>query len=143
MVTNDSWIHQRLKERKKPTQMHANDLRNIVPSYLKTLRHLNKRIRASDEIDSNAVKALAELVYPEPQSVVPAVKVPAPPGEIAQADERQLEEQQQTQRRWALRRAVLNLVGSVAMLALAGPVYIYHWRKVRSESSGVAPDAMG
>ena len=39
----------------------SNLLENLTPTYQKTLRHLNKQIREQDEIDSNAVKALADL----------------------------------------------------------------------------------
>ncbi len=31
------------------------------------------------------------------------------------------------------RQAVLGLVGGAAMLVVAGPLYIYHWRKIETE----------
>ena len=39
----------------------SNYLENLGPTYQKTLRKIIKQIRESDEIDSNAVKALADL----------------------------------------------------------------------------------
>ena len=32
---------------------------------------------------------------------------------------------------WTVRNAMINLSGNLAMLLLAGPIYLYHWRKVR------------
>jgi hypothetical protein len=37
------------------------------------------------------------------------------------------------------RYAVLSLVGNAAMLFIAGPLYIYHWRKIEVEHAEAAP----
>ncbi|MBC7315834.1 MAG: hypothetical protein H5T70_05375 [Chloroflexi bacterium] len=88
------------------------------------------------------VRSLVDLLYPQP---VTPVYVPAPvptalpaegetrptlsPEEIAARQK----EEFAIQRQWAIRSAVLSLVGNVAMLAIAGPLYAYHWRKIERE----------
>lgn len=77
------------------------------------------------------VRGVFEVIYPEPQLEAP-IRIANPPGETApQMDEAELEAQQQHQRQWSIRSAVLNVAGNVAMLLVAGPLYAYHWRKVR------------
>lgn len=87
------------------------------------------------------VRSVVDLLYPQP---VPAY-VPAPvptalpaegqvqptlsPEEIAARQK----EEYALQQRWAIRSAVLSLVGNIAMLAIAGPLYLYHWRKIERE----------
>ena len=88
----------------------------------------------------NLVRAFAELLYPEPEPSVYTAPLPvrapgAAESEMAEVDEEQLEEQRETQRRWAIRRSVLNLVGSVTMLLVAGPLWIYHWRKIETNTA--------
>ena len=39
----------------------SNILENLAPTYQKTLRHINKEIRSSDEPEANLIKALADL----------------------------------------------------------------------------------
>ena len=86
----------------------------------------------------NLVKALVDLAYPERQArvEVPLRVVPAWP-EPPEMDQRQLEEQREVQRQWALRRSVLiSLASSAAMFLIAGPLYVYHWRKIESGARG-------
>ena len=54
-----------------------------------------------------------------------------PPGEDRSDEEiaRQQELAEASQRR----QEVLSLVGSATTLAIAGPLYLYHWRRVQSE----------
>lgn len=81
----------------------------------------------------NIVRASVELIYPEPQRAMPVIKVPpSPPSEVSPELRQTPEEEQEWQRQWSLRRAILNLAGSVGMLLVALPVYLYHWRRVRS-----------
>ena len=82
----------------------------------------------------NLVRALAEVVYPEPESYTTVVRVASPDGEGGELDEKELAESNDLQRRWALRRSVLSLVGSVTMLLVAGPLYVYHWRKIEKRT---------
>ena len=39
----------------------TNYLHNLVPTFQKTIRHINKQIRESNNPDANMVKALADL----------------------------------------------------------------------------------
>lgn len=80
----------------------------------------------------NAVRALVDLLYPEPELAIPSVEaVPAPGEAPIRPAEPETAEQERVRRAWTVRNAVLNLVGNVAMLLLAGPIYLYHWRRVR------------
>lgn len=81
----------------------------------------------------NLVKALVEIVYPEPESIGYVVRVPQSPAAEPKIEEERLQEQQEIQKRRSSRRAVLNMVGSATMLLLAGPLYVYHWRKIERE----------
>jgi len=86
----------------------------------------------------NTVKAIVELAYPEPvQAMYPKPVIPEgiedDEATIA-ARQAEAETQMETQRLWAQRRAVLNLVSGGTMLLLAVPIYIYHWRKIERET---------
>lgn len=66
----------------------------------------------------SVVRNAVELVYPDPGYY---------------GVEREYEQQaEQSQRR----SAVVGLVGSSSMLLIAGPVYLYHWRRVQAEQTG-------
>jgi hypothetical protein len=83
---------------------------------------------------TNTVRAVVELAYPNPQT---AMVRPAPLGEEVERNEEQLAEERQARRRAEQRRSVLDLVGSATMLLIAGPLYIYHWRKIeRGQEEG-------
>jgi len=88
------------------------------------------------------VRSAVELAYPDPYSY----GITSPVDEKGQATmtEEQLQAEQDAQARSAQRYAVLNLVGNVAMLLIAGPLYIYHWRKIETEHiEAPAPEKMG
>ena len=87
----------------------------------------------------NLVRAVTELLYPEPGPSVYQIPVPVrAPGteqlQPLQLDEKQLEEQREIQRQWTIRRSVLSLAGSVTMLLIALPLYLYHWRRIDRDS---------
>lgn len=82
----------------------------------------------------NLVRNIVELAYPDPGAYAfePAY---GPEGKEAMSPEdRRIQQQafQDSQRR----QAVLGLVGSSAMLVIAGPAYLYHWRRVQDEVRG-------
>jgi hypothetical protein len=80
----------------------------------------------------NMVRNTAELVYPNPG--IYAFEPPyAPDGEQSDFDPQERERREQAARDAQRRSAVLGLVGSGTMLLLAGPLYLYHWRRVQSE----------
>jgi hypothetical protein len=97
--------------------------------YLVCLITLVISIFAAVDLVRNAV----ELVYPEPSRVAP---MPVRPDAAPEQSEEQLEEQREYQRRWALRRAVIGVVRNVAMLLVAVPLYVYHWRKIERDDAG-------
>ncbi len=78
----------------------------------------------------STVRNIVQLAYPDPGSYVyePAY---GPRGGREQLDERdRLERAMRDSQR---HQAILSLVGSGTMLLLAGPAYLYHWRRVQSE----------
>ena len=82
---------------------------------------------------TNAVRSTVDLAYPEPAPIA----VPRLPEEV-NGDTGQQEEQVEFQRRWSQRQAVLSLVGNGALLAVAVPLYLYHWRAIGRERDGGA-----
>lgn len=93
------------------------------------------------------VRSVVDLFYPQP---IPAYVVAPVPTALPAAGEAQptpspeeiaarQKEEYAVQQQWAIRSAVLNLVGNAAMLAIAGPLYLYHWRKIERERT-TGPD---
>ena len=87
----------------------------------------------------NLVRSTVELLYPDPgyyaYGAVPA-KEPGVSDEEQQRRERSARDSQR-------RQAVLALVSSGTLLFVAGPVYVYHWRRVQRElptRSSPSPD---
>ena len=85
----------------------------------------------------NVVRSLVDLLYPEPVSdIVPEVRpvgesgVAAPP--VPSVEE--LAVQQALQRRWTMRHAALGIVSNGVLLLIAGPLYLYHWRRIQREA---------
>ena len=82
------------------------------------------------------VRGAVELAYPDPGYYG---LDHGPGGEELDPQERrrQQEAAQASQRR----HAVLGLVGSGTLLLLAGPTYLYHWRRVQCEHAGTGRTA--
>ena len=82
------------------------------------------------------VRSAVDLGYPGAgyYGVEPAI---GPDGKPVDEAERRRREQaaEEAQRR----DAALGLVGSAALLLLAGPTYLYHWRRVQAEHSAARP----
>lgn len=78
----------------------------------------------------NLVRSTVELVYPDPGYYY---DVPIEKGGTSEMTQEQIDKQNEIQRQQSQRQAILSLVGSVAMLAVAGPLYVYHWRKIEGE----------
>ena len=74
------------------------------------------------------VRSAVGIFYPDPGYYG---YYEAPPGEDRSDEEiaRQQEAAEESQRR----QEVLSLVGSATTLLIAGPLYLYHWRRVQSE----------
>ena len=74
------------------------------------------------------VRSAVGIFYPDPGYYG---YYEAPPGEDISDEEiaRQQELNEQSQQR----QEVLSLVGSATTLLIAGPLYLYHWRRVQAE----------
>ena len=79
---------------------------------------------------ATAVRAVVDLVYPDPGYYME--RPLDGDGEPMYSDE-EWELQQAIQKESTLRYAVLSLVGSLSYVFIAGPIYVYHWRKIESE----------
>ena len=86
----------------------------------------------------SAVRNIVQLAYPDPGyfGYEPAF---APDGKRSRLDPAEEERRKQAARDSQQHQAVLGLVGSGTMLLIAGPAYLYHWRRVQSETIGVRP----
>ncbi|HEY3317103.1 MAG TPA: hypothetical protein VGK50_01585 [Coriobacteriia bacterium] len=84
----------------------------------------------------NGVRGVVQLVYPNPGyfagAPVPEKGVPATGPSKAEVALQQAQDR---------RNSILDLVGSVAMLAVAGPVYLYHWRRIERDIAEETPPA--
>lgn len=83
------------------------------------------------------VRSTVGLLYPDPAGYYgyePYYAPPIPgeesPGAPSEADR---ERQEELARDSARRQSVLDVVGSGTTLLIAGPLYVYHWRRVQSE----------
>lgn len=79
---------------------------------------------------ATAVRAVVDLVYPDP-----GYYMERPLDEDGKPiySDAEWERQQQVQKDSTLRYAVISLVGSLSYVFIAGPIYVYHWRKIESE----------
>jgi hypothetical protein len=81
------------------------------------------------------VRSTVGLLYPDPAGYYGYYGYPAPVDESGtgslspEEQERQEELARDSQRR----QTVLDVVGSATTLLIAGPLYLYHWRRVQSE----------
>jgi hypothetical protein len=87
------------------------------------------------------VRGVVALAYPDPGFYGyygPVEEGSGKPSEEEIARQEQVAEESQR------RQAVLDLVGSATTLLIAGPVYLYHWRRVQAElPARGAPDLPG
>ena len=103
------------------TQEHLT-LRNLY-LYLVCLITLVISIFAAVNLVRNAV----ELGYPDPGYYLQAPgKEPSVSAEEQERLRRAAQDSQQ-------RQSVLSLISSGALLLIAGPVYVYHWRRIQAE----------
>lgn len=75
---------------------------------------------------TGTVRAGVELVWPDPYQQV-EVADPVSGELVTNRIDQALAEE--SRHRWA----VLNLLGSVSLLAIAAPTYLYHWRRVQRD----------
>ena len=84
----------------------------------------------------NLVRAVIELAYPDPGYYI---TVPVSPDGKPSADRSELELQQKNQLQQTTRYSVLSLVSSGTLLLVAGPLWIFHWRKIERKPSNATP----
>lgn len=89
----------------------------------------------------NLVRGVVEIAWPDPSSY--AYSEPVKEGDGLTEEE--IAAQDQAARDSQRRYAVLGLVSSATALLIAGPLYIYHWRKIEKElpAAEPAPPAQG
>jgi hypothetical protein len=75
------------------------------------------------------VRSTVGLFYPDPGYYGYYEPAPGSDGLSEEEIQRQEEMARDSQRR----QEVLGLVGSATTLLIAGPLYVYHWRRVQSE----------
>lgn len=83
------------------------------------------------------VREATQVILPPPMSpgkvrTLPPMGKEGPGDFDPAAFEAQREWERQNQRYHAIR----GIAGDIAMLALAVPIYLYHWRKVQNEKTG-------
>jgi hypothetical protein len=76
------------------------------------------------------VRSAVELVYPDPGYYY---SVPIEKGGTDGRSQEDIDAERKSQEEQSRRQAILNLVGNGAMLLVAGPLYVYHWRKIEVE----------
>jgi hypothetical protein len=87
------------------------------------------------------VRSTVELVYPDPGYYSDVPKEAGGTSDRTAADIQAERDAQEAQSR---RYAIISIVGNAAMLLVAGPLYVYHWRKIEVEHTdkpAVAPVA--
>jgi hypothetical protein len=88
---------------------------------------------------AGTIRSVAELVYPDAGYYYGyyGYTEPYPTKPVAEPSEGPTEEQLAEQERYAraqsVRQGVLSLAGNLAMVFIAGPIYLYHWRKIEME----------
>ncbi|MHB1017554.1 MAG: hypothetical protein ACYC2X_06685 [Coriobacteriia bacterium] len=88
---------------------------------------------------ATAVRAVVDLVYPDPGYYM---ERPVDEDGKPLYTEEEWADQQSIQKESTLRYAVLSLVGSLSYVFIAGPIYVYHWRKIESEKDGKSDAAV-
>jgi len=90
---------------------------------------------------ATSIRSIVELAYPDPYyGGYYAEPIPIEKGGTGvelTAEERA--EQERLAKAQSTRQGVLSLAGNLAMVFIAGPLYIYHWRKIETELATVEP----
>ncbi len=81
------------------------------------------------------VRSTVALAYPDPSGYYGyyGYPVPAEDGSVAELSEEEQQRQEELARDSARRQSVLDVVSAGTTLLIAGPLYVYHWRRVQSE----------
>jgi hypothetical protein len=80
------------------------------------------------------VRSTVALLYPDPSGYYEGYYYPGPvEGEVGTLSEEEQQRQEQLARDSQRRQSVLDVVSSGTTLLIAGPLYLYHWRRVQAE----------
>jgi Ca2+/Na+ antiporter len=91
---------------------------------------------------ASAVRSVVELTYPDPYSYsYYSAPIPIEKGGSGELTPQERAEQERLQKAQSTRQGVLSLVGNLAMVFIAGPLYVYHWRKIEAEIAESPADA--
>lgn len=89
---------------------------------------------------ATAVRSVVELAYPDPSyGGYYAEPVPVEKGGTVGLTAEERAEQERLAKAQSTRQGVLSLAGNLAMVFIAGPLYIYHWRKIETELATAEP----
>ena len=114
--------------------MSVSDRRNLRSAYLYLVCLITLVMVIFSAV--NLVRHAVELAYPD-RAAFAYEPFYGPNGE-RKPDPEELRRREQALADSQRRQAVLGLVGSGALLLIAAPAYVYHWRRVQSE---LAPQA--
>lgn len=81
------------------------------------------------------VRDTVRLAYPE---IGYYYETPVDKGGTSGLTQQEIDAQRKLDAERARQQAVYSLVGNVAMLLVAGPLYVYHWRKIEVERPATA-----
>lgn len=82
----------------------------------------------------SVVRGTVDLLYPDPGAYMYPAKDPG----LTEDEQRR---QEHVARDSQHRQAVLSLVSSGTLLLIAGPLYVYHWRRVQRERPARSPES--
>ena len=80
------------------------------------------------------VRGVVAVAYPDP-GFYGYFPYESPDGSEGPSEE-EIARQEQLAEESQRRQALLDVVGSAATLVIAGPLYVYHWRRVQAELPG-------
>lgn len=80
---------------------------------------------------AGTVRTIVEFVYPDPGGGMLYLSKVEPAKQAAELAE--FEKQEALQRAQSTRQSALSLAGNLALVIIAGPLYVYHWRKIEGE----------
>ena len=81
---------------------------------------------------ATAVRSAVDIAYPDPGYLT---ERPLDENGDPLYTDAEWERQQDLAQASTFRYALLSLVGSLSFVVVAGPVYVYHWRKIEAEKS--------
>ncbi len=66
--------------------------------------------------------------YPTPKMILPEGRIASDSGELSEAEQRRINEEEQTRQRQR------EFSGALAMMVVGAPLYVYHWKTIQREN---------